>query len=120
MDTEFKYRPFIRYSHADEEWAKWLHRALETYRVPKHLVGRETESGPVPERIAPVFRDRDELATATNLGDHAGAEPLLLESQAGLEQSPIPRMAERGRIRVVELYTAWGRPEQARKYGGTK
>jgi hypothetical protein len=65
-------------------------------------------------------RDRDELATATNLGDHAGAEPLLLESQAGLEQSPIPRMAERGRIRVVELYTAWGRPEQARKYGGTK
>lgn len=69
MDTEFKYRAFISYSHADEEWAKWLHRALETYRVPKHLVGRETEFGPVPERIAPVFRDRDELATATNLGD---------------------------------------------------
>ena len=69
MDTQFKYRAFISYSHADEKWAKWLHKALETYRVPKRLVGRETEFGPVPERLAPVFRDRDELATATNLGD---------------------------------------------------
>ena len=69
METEFKYRAFISYSHSDEVWAKWLHRALETYRVPKHLVGRETEFGPVPARIAPVFRDRDELATATNLGE---------------------------------------------------
>ena len=69
MDTQFKYRAFISYSHADEKWAKWLHKALETYRVPKHVVGRETEFGPVPERFAPVFRDRDELATATSLGD---------------------------------------------------
>ena len=65
----FKYRAFISYSHADEEWAKWLHRALETYRVPKRLVGKETPFGPVPERLTPVFRDRDELATATSLGD---------------------------------------------------
>src|SRR5512145_1061868 len=69
MEEQFKYRAFISYSHADEEWAKWLHRALETYRVPKHLVGRETEFGPVPERLSPVFRDRDELATATSLGE---------------------------------------------------
>ena len=65
---QFKYRAFISYSHADEEWAKWLHKSLETYKVPKRLVGRVTEFGPVPERIAPVFRDRDELATATSLG----------------------------------------------------
>jgi tetratricopeptide (TPR) repeat protein len=69
MDTHFKYRAFISYSHADEQWATWLHKSLETYRVPKRLVGRETEFGPVPERFAPVFRDRDELATATSLGD---------------------------------------------------
>jgi tetratricopeptide (TPR) repeat protein len=67
--TTWKYRAFISYSHADEEWARWLHKALETYKVPKRLVGTETEYGPVPERIAPVFRDRDELATATSLGD---------------------------------------------------
>jgi tetratricopeptide (TPR) repeat protein len=69
METHFKYRAFISYSHADEQWATWLHRALETYRVPKHLVGRETPFGPVPERFSPVFRDRDELATATSLGN---------------------------------------------------
>ena len=65
----WKYRAFISYSHADEEWARWLHKSLETYKVPKRLVGTETEFGPVPERIAPVFRDRDELATATSLGE---------------------------------------------------
>ena len=69
MDPEFKYRAFISYSHSDERWAKWLHKALETYSVPKRLIGTETAYGPVPERFAPVFRDRDELATATNLGE---------------------------------------------------
>jgi len=69
LDGEYRYKAFISYSHADEEWAKWLHRALETYRVPKRLVGRESECGPVPARLSPVFRDRDELASATSLGD---------------------------------------------------
>ncbi len=68
MDPEFKYRAFISYSHSNEKWAKWLHRSLESYRVPKHIVGKQTPFGPIPERIAPVFRDRDELATSTNLG----------------------------------------------------
>jgi hypothetical protein len=69
MNPQFRYRAFISYSHSDESWAKWLHRSLETYRVPKHLVGTETAFGRVPERFTPVFRDRDELATATNLGE---------------------------------------------------
>ena len=68
MNPPYKYRAFISYSHGDEKWARWLHRSLETYRLPKHLVGQETEFGPVPARFTPVFRDRDELATATNLG----------------------------------------------------
>jgi tetratricopeptide (TPR) repeat protein len=69
MEEAFKYPAFISYSHADSKWAAWLHRSLETYRIPKHLVGRETSFGPIPERLAPVFRDREELASATNLGD---------------------------------------------------
>jgi tetratricopeptide (TPR) repeat protein len=68
MNSPFKYRAFISYSHSDEKWAKWLHHGIETYRMPKRLVGTATEFGPVPARITPVFRDRDELATATNLG----------------------------------------------------
>src|SRR5215471_14241860 len=59
---EFRYRAFISYSHQDRAWADWLHRALETYRVPRRLVGRRTEIGIIPKRIAPVFRDREELA----------------------------------------------------------
>jgi tetratricopeptide (TPR) repeat protein len=69
MGDSFKYRAFISYSHADQKWAAWLHKSLETYRIPRHLVGRVTAFGPIPERLAPVFRDRDELASATNLGE---------------------------------------------------
>jgi tetratricopeptide (TPR) repeat protein len=69
LDPQFKYRAFISYSHADEDWARWLHRSLESYRVPKRLVGNATPFGPVPARLTPVFRDREELATATSLGE---------------------------------------------------
>jgi len=64
-----KYRAFISYSHQDERWGSWLHRKLETYRVPTRLVGRETARGIIPRRLLPVFRDREELASATDLGD---------------------------------------------------
>jgi eukaryotic-like serine/threonine-protein kinase len=64
----FRYRAFISYSHQDATWADWLHRTLETYRVPSRLVGRQTTAGTLPRRLAPIFRDRDELPTATDLG----------------------------------------------------
>jgi len=67
-DQQFKYWAFISYSHADEEWAKWLHKSIETYRVPRKLVGRDTANGPLPKRLFPVFRDRDELPGASDLG----------------------------------------------------
>ena len=67
-NTKYKYRAFVSYSHVDTKWADRIHRFLETYRVPKHLVGRPTSRGPIPRRLNPVFRDRDELPSATNLG----------------------------------------------------
>lgn len=67
-DQDFKYWAFISYSHADEEWAKWLHKSIETYRVPRKLIGRETANGELPKRLFPVFRDRDELPGASDLG----------------------------------------------------
>lgn len=63
-----KYRAFISYSHKQERWAGWIHRKLETYRVPKAIVGSEGRDGPVPERLGTVFRDRDELPTSSDLG----------------------------------------------------
>jgi formylglycine-generating enzyme required for sulfatase activity len=62
-----KYWAFISYSHQDVGWGNWLHKSLEKYRVPSRLVGRETSSGTVPRKIYPVFRDREELAAASEL-----------------------------------------------------
>ncbi len=63
-----KYRAFISYSHRDEKWASWLHGSLEKYRLPKPLIGKTTEHGEVPRRLTPIFKDRDELPSATDLG----------------------------------------------------
>ena len=63
----FKYKAFISYSHADRRWAKWLHGALERYRAPKNLVGTQTSVGPIPPRLVPIFRDREELPSAPDL-----------------------------------------------------
>jgi len=68
VSNKYKYRAYISYSHCDERWAIWLHRALESYRVPRKLVGTKTGQGTVPARIRPVFRDRDDLSSATDLG----------------------------------------------------
>lgn len=45
-----RYRAFISYSHTDARRAHWLHRKLETSRLPDG------------ERLAPIFIDRAELA----------------------------------------------------------
>ncbi|MBL8629826.1 MAG: TIR domain-containing protein [Rhodospirillaceae bacterium] len=63
----FRYKAFISYSHRDAKIAQWLHRALESYRPPKHLIGRETATGPILKRIGTIFRDRDELPVAADL-----------------------------------------------------
>lgn len=69
-DTDsYRYRAYISYSHQDEKWAAWLHKKLEAYRVPRRLVGHKSARGIIPRRIAPIFRDREELPTATDLGE---------------------------------------------------
>jgi len=64
----YKYRAFISYSHADEVWARWLQRKLERYRGPRRLATAAGQPAKLPRRLHPVFRDRDELATSTDLG----------------------------------------------------
>lgn len=65
----FKYKAFISYSHQDKTWARWLHKRLETYPIPKRLVGTETPKGVVPKRLNPIFRDQEELEAAGSLSD---------------------------------------------------
>ena len=74
------YRAFISYSHADARWAAWLHRRLESYRLPSRLRGGSGAHGPLPERMAPVFRDRDDLPSAGHLGPQI--ESALADSEA--------------------------------------
>jgi hypothetical protein len=62
-----KYWAFISYSHADAAFAIRLQKKLEAYRIPRALVGRDMGGDRIPERLRPVFRDRDELASAPDL-----------------------------------------------------
>jgi len=62
-----RYWAFISYSQRDTKWAQWLHKQLETYHVPRTLVGRRHGNLTVPKRLVPVFRDRDELPSTGNL-----------------------------------------------------
>jgi len=68
--SKFQHRfyAFLSYSHQDEALADWLHRELEQFHVPRSLAGHLTAAGVVPKRLAPVFRDRHELAAADDLG----------------------------------------------------
>lgn len=64
-----RYMAFLSYSHDDEKDAAWLHESLEEFHVPKRLIGQLTDTGPVPKRLSPIFRDRHELAAASDLGE---------------------------------------------------
>lgn len=65
--SALKYRAFLSYSHSDKGWAKWLHGALEGYRLDKDLTGRETPAGPVPKSLQPIFRDREDFSGGKSL-----------------------------------------------------
>ena len=66
MSSPRRYKAFLSYSHADERQALWLQRALERYRLPKKLLDKRPH---LPPRLYPIFRDRDELASATDLSE---------------------------------------------------
>src|SRR4051794_17463121 len=70
-ETCYHYAAFISYRHADVDrrWAKWLHKALETYRVPKKLA---RERG-LPRRVGRCFRDEEELPASSDLSGEIDA-----------------------------------------------
>ena len=86
-----RYSAFISYSHADARWAKWLHRSLERYRLPKRL--RSTDGGLVNAagKFLPVFRDNEELAASSDL---ARSIVEALENSAALIVICSPRAAK--------------------------
>ena len=63
-DQVFEYRAFISYSRSDSRVARWLHRSIENYRPPRHLLSRPGGERP----LRPLFRDTDELRASSDLG----------------------------------------------------
>lgn len=64
----YRYWAFISYSTKDDKVARKLLRRLESYHLPRDLVGRPGRDEPVPRRLLPIFRDRDELPLSSDLG----------------------------------------------------
>ncbi|WP_391563512.1 TIR domain-containing protein [Novosphingobium sp.] len=56
-----RYRAFISYSHSDAGFASWLHRKLESWRLPDKT------------RLTPIFIDRAELAAGSDLSEQVRA-----------------------------------------------
>jgi formylglycine-generating enzyme required for sulfatase activity len=68
MAETYRYAAFVSYSSKDAAFAKRLHRALEGYGIPSTLGRFDTlGGGGKPNRVYPVFRDREEMA-AGDLG----------------------------------------------------
>jgi len=60
MQTEtYKYQAFISYSHRDKAFAKWLHKRIENYKIPKSL--REKYPNLPKDLKRSLFRDEEEL-----------------------------------------------------------
>src|SRR6185437_7632899 len=106
----FAYRAFLSYSHADSAWCDWLHKALETWHVPSRLVGKQTAHGIIPRKLAPIFRDRDELPSAYDLNNKVAAA--LAQSESLIVICSPASAASRWVNEEVLAYKRLGRAER--------
>lgn len=68
-----QYWAFISYSSKDDRWGQWLHHRLENYPIPEEFRGAEVFDGAIlGKNLRPIFRDRDELSGASDLGSSIG------------------------------------------------
>jgi len=61
-DGAYKFRAFLSYSRKDEAVVQRLHRRLEAFDIPRALRKENVR------RLGRIFRDKDELAAASELG----------------------------------------------------
>lgn len=62
MKGNYTYMAFISYKRDDEEWANWLQKKLENYKLP---ISVKEENSKLPDRIRPIFRDATDLSGGT-------------------------------------------------------
>jgi tetratricopeptide (TPR) repeat protein len=105
----FKYRAFLSYSHRDRAWGEWLHRALETQRIDKDLIGRPTPAGAIPKTLRPIFRDREDFSAGPSLAAQTIAA---LEASQFLIVACSPNAAKSDYVNEeVRRFKALGRSE---------
>jgi len=108
------YWAYLSYAHADEKVARWLHRRIESFRVPRSMRGRQVADMPVGARLRPLFRDRDELASSGDLREsleaalEASTSLIVLCTPAAarskwVDQEIVAFVARHGRRRVFPL-----------------
>jgi len=68
ISNPYTYAGFISYAHADESIAARLHKALETYPIPKTFAA-EHGLEEVRKKLAPIFRDTTELTAHHSLSE---------------------------------------------------
>ena len=69
MEMQISYRAFLSYSHSDRSKAAWPRGALKILSRSIQAYRNADTFGPVPARLSPVFRDREELSAAGDLGE---------------------------------------------------
>ena len=105
-----RYSAFISYNHRDRKEASWLHRTLETYRIPKSLHGREGALGTIGPRLPPVFQDREELAGNADL---AASVLEALQQSASLVVICSPNAVQSRWVNEeIRAFTAMGRRDR--------
>jgi tetratricopeptide (TPR) repeat protein len=107
-----RYSAFISYNYKDRRAAAWLHRALETYRIPRRMQGRPSGLGPLQARLPPVFRDREELAASSDLA--ASVQRALEQSHALIVICSPNGARSRWVNEEIRVFTALGRRDQIR------
>jgi len=88
-----RYRAFISYSHCDARMARWVHRRLEAYRVPRRAQLATGAEGALPSRLVPIFRDLEDLPAADDLSAEvrlalAGSDSLIVLCSPDAAKSP--------------------------------
>jgi len=98
------YWAYLSYSHADERHARWLHRRIESFRVPRPLRGTRVAGLALGDRLRPLFRDRDELSSSGDL--QLSLERALSNSGALIVLCSPAAAASRWVNQEIELFVA--------------
>ena len=109
VTNTLRFRAFLSYAHADTAWAKVLHRQLENFPIDKDLAGRETQLGPVPKSLRPIFRDREDF-----VGGHSLTEATIaaLAASAALIVVCSPAAAASKNVNEEVRLFRWRHPDR--------